>query len=473
MAALLQRGLVLAATTLMAAVAACASVDLAIVLATNVRMSDATLGPLVTTAVMLGVVAALALGWWFLRRPWAYRLGDRAWLALGLGVLVGFRLVAIATINAPLIVDWLHYHEAAIQITQGGPWLTSRPPGLPLLLAPLYLLFGPHPILGEVVNVVAGGTAGAALFFVGRWVSGARAGGIALLLYAVAPSQILMSTVVGSEILYGAGLVAALAFVLHGTRLRHALAAGAVFAAAQYVRATSLVLLPVLLGIAWARSRRSHPAGAWSGRSGRNVAAALLAFCIVLVPVAIANVGRIGWPSPSTSSFQNWELLLGTDQLHDGRFNADDVARVGGDPGTPQAEAVAARLAWQQVTSDPLGTAGLFLRKFPQLWADEHYGARWALFENPAVDRGLVQVMVILSEAWLILVAGLGAIGLWRVRRRPPLGVVAVAAMLVVYGIAMIPFEANPRYHAPMIPLLCILATLPLATRTAADSASA
>ena len=473
MPALLKRGLVLAATTLMAAVAACASVDLAIVLANNVSMSDATLGPLVTAAVVVAVVAVLALGWWFLRRPWAYRLGDRAWLALGLAVLVALRLVAIATINAPLIVDWLHYHEAAIQITRGGPWLTSRPPGLPLLLAPLYLLFGPHPILGEVVNVVAGAAAGVAVFLVGRWVSGTRAGGIALLLYAVAPSQVLMSTVVGSEILYGAGIVAALAFAIRGTRLRDALVAGALLAATQYVRATSFVLLPVLLGIAWARSRPSNPVGAWRWQSGRNVAAALLAFCIVLVPVALANVGRVGWPSPSTSSFQNWELLLGTDQQHDGRFNAEDVARVGGDPGTPQAETLAARLAWQQVTSDPLGTAGLFLRKFPQLWADEHYGARWALFENPGVDRGLVQAMVILSEAWLILVAGLGAVGLWRLRRRSPLGLVAVAAMLVVYGIAMIPFEANPRYHAPMIPLMCILATLPLASRAAADTASA
>ena len=463
----LGHGVVVVAAGLVAAVATCASANFAVVVATNVATSETTLGPLATGAALTAMVASLAGGWWLARRPVTEHMGSGAWLAAGLVVLVGLRAIAIAAIDAPLIADWLHYHELVVQITMGGPWLTSRPPGLPLLLAPLYTLLGPHPALGELVNVAAGIVAGIAVFAVGRRRAGPRAGGLALLLYAVAPAQILMSTVLGTEILYGAGLVAALAFIVRGSGLVDALAGGALLAATQYIRSTSLVLLPVLLAVTWARAGDGRPAGTSRWIRLGQAGAVLASFCIILIPVAAANVDRVGWPSPSTSGFQNWELLLGTDQRHDGRFNTDDVALVGGDPGTPAAEAAAARLAWQQVTSDPLGTAGLMARKFPQLWADEHYGARWALFENPGVDRRLVQVMVLLSQAWLVFVSALGAIGLWRLRRRPSRGVVAVAATLVVYGAAMIPFEANPRYHAPLVPLLCILAALPAAVSTA------
>jgi Gpi18-like mannosyltransferase len=279
---------------------------------------------------------------------------------------------------------------------------------------------------------------------------------VALCLYAVAPAQILMTSVLGTEIIYGALLVAATWATLRFVSWKGASTGGLLLGMSQYVRSTSLVLLPVLLAAAWMLgrptpgSRRSHLDGL-----GR-VTIMAIAFLVILLPVAAWNTQLLGWPSVSTSSFQNWELLLGTNQVYDGRFNAADVALVGGTPGTAEAEAIAGQLAWERIRDDPLGTAGLFARKFPQAWADEHYGARWALYESPGSNPVVVQAAVLLSQAWLAVLAVLAAIGFWSARRRPAPAMTATAALLLVYAIALMPLEANPRYHAPMVPLLCI-----------------
>lgn len=441
----------LAVAAVVAGVALVTAADLLGVVARLGSGIDGTVGNAGLAVSLLAVAAAgLALGW-FIRRPPSAG-SDRLALAVGLALLLSLRGVAVLLVDAPLIVDWLRYHDLAVSISQGGDWFASRPSGYSLLLATAYRLFGADPAVGEWLNLGLGAVSGALVYAVALRVAGSRAAGVALLLYAISPAEILMTTVLATELPYGALLIAAVFIVIAAPpAMLRAVAAGVVLGASQYVRATSQVLAPIL----------AVTAGALAAPGRRLVIGLALgaAFVLSLAPVIGANLERSGVPSLSTSSFQAWQLLIGTNQEHDGRFNADDVALVGGEDalGTPGAERIALRVALQRIADDPLGQVGLLVRKLPQVWGDAHYGARWAFHQDPAQEPRTTQTFVLLSQLAWALTAGLAAIGAWlavgRARSRLSVMVVTIVAFAVIHALG----EANPRYHAPLVPIFCVL----------------
>lgn len=445
------------AAALLAAIGAVAIADLAVVVArvpASLRESGGLAG---FVGVLAAVAATVSVLWWVARRPNRTSV-DVVALFTGIGLLLAARTAAVILVDAPLIVDWMRYHELALTILQGGDWFAAWPSGYSLLLAAGYSLFGPDPSVGEWLNVALGAASGCAVYLIALRAAGSRAAGAALVLYAATPAEILMTPVLGTEIAYGALLAGSLAVLLTAPpTLVRAAVAGLLLGASQWVRATSQLLAPFLA----AAAARFAPAG----RRTATGLAFLGAFTVVLFPVLLANLERSGAPSLSTSSFAGWQLLLGTNQVHDGRFNAEDVALVGGVDalGTPEAERIALRVALERVGDDPLGTLGLVARKLPQTWGDAHYGARWALYVDPAQDPRAVQAFVLLSQLSWAAVATLAALGAWRARRSAWRTVAVLALVIGVSVVIHAAGEANPRYHAPLVPLVSVLAGLGLA----------
>ena len=407
-------------------------------------------GGLALTLVAVPASALLIL--WLLRRPTGDHL-DPAALLVGLGLLLALRAVAVLLVDAPLIVDWRRYHDLAVSISQGGDWFASRPSGYALLLSVGYRVFGPNPAVGEWLNLGLGLASGLLVYGLALRAAGSRGAGVALLLYAVAPAEILMTPVLGTEIAYGTLLVGVTSVLLAAPlSVVRAAVAGAVLGASQYVRATSQVLAPVVaIGIGWLAA------------PGRRLLIGLVfaaSFVAGLAPVVVANMERGSGPSLSTSSFSAWQLLIGTNQEHDGRFNADDVALVGGEAalGTPEAERIALHVALERIGDDPVGTLGLVARKFPVVWGDAHYGARWALYEDPAQGSRTTQTFVLLSQLSWALVTALAALGAWRRGAASRRTVALVGTILAVFVLIHALGEANPRYHAPLVPLFSVLA---------------
>ena len=442
----------MALTGLLAAIAAVALGDLLEVVARLRTGLDASVeGGGLALVLVAAAMTSLVLAW-LVRGPVGDRI-DPAALLVGLGLLIGLRIAAVILVDAPLIVDWLRYHELAASISQGGDWFANRPSGYSMLLSVGYRIFGPNPVVGEWLNVGLGLASGLLVYALALRAAGSRAAGVALVLYAVAPAEILMTPVLGTEIAYGALLVG-VAWVLLAappTVVRAAIA-GAVLGASQYVRATSQVMAP-FLAIAAARL-------ATAGRRWLIGLVFAASFVGVLAPVIVANIDRGGGPSISTSSFSAWQLLIGSNQEHDGRFNADDVALVGGEAaaGTVEAERIAMRVALERIGEDPIGTLGLVARKFPVVWGDAHYGARWALHEDPAQDPRVTQTFVLLSQLAWVLVAALAAVGAWRKRAGSGRTVALLGMVLVVFVLIHALGEANPRYHAPLVPIFSVLA---------------
>jgi hypothetical protein len=310
-----------------------------------------------------------------------------------------------------------------------------------------------------VLQLVIGSLTGVAAYALAATAWNHRVAAIGLLLLAVAPSQILLGTVLASEPLYTLlATLAALALV-RSPAPASAAVAGVLLAASQYVRATSLALVPVYAWLAWRWHRQASPDDATAWRAPAALAAAFVA---VLLPVLAWNLADLGALSLSTSRVQNYSILVGLNQETDGRFNGADLELVGGEFGTPASEARSGDAVIDRVTGDPVGTLGLVLRKVWQ-WGDEDYGAYWAF--GVVDDRGAGwAVGVLLSRAWWAVVTILAAVAVAFAPIANRLMQLTLGSIAVV-GLVHLVLEAQGRYHAWLVPSIAILAAAAVGTR--------
>lgn len=399
---------------------------------------------------------------------WVGRVNERSlrrWMpAAGLALLVGVRLLAIVALPTPIPADDdpRYLHELAVGVLDGGnPLVAHRPMGYPTLLAVLYTAFGVRPILAELLNLLFAVMAGWILYRLVAGMVDRRAGAVALTLYALVPSQVLLVTMIYTETAYAAlllGAVALAASAVRGGRLGVAVAAGAVLAASQYVRPLSQAFLAAFLVVPFVSGLRPRRAVAIAG-------ALAVSFGVVLAPIVAYNATTHGALSLATSSYGGWSLFVGANQEHDGRFNDDDQAILAGMDGSVWERSDAlGRAALDRITSDPRGYADLLVRKFRVMWADDTFAVSAALpaREVPSFVRAGVAVVSQLTYALLSVAT---AAALWWVRRRPPPVAVLVAGIILLVTAAHAVLEVQPRYHAYVVPLFVVLAAPVAASR--------
>ena len=330
-----------------------------------------------------------------------------------LAVAAIVRLVAIASIHSPLVSDWARYDELARRISQSGPIFGDVPTGLPMIVGSLYAVFGHHPILAEFVNLAAG-LATTALVY--------RMGGLtSALIFALLPQQILMTTVEGTEVLYAFALVVIVWLIVER---RPWLLVGIMVGLSQYLRSSAELVLAAI--------------GLVNIRIPPRVALLLAGALIALLPVIMWNLGR-GRVSASTSSYLGWQVLIGTNQAHNGRYYRGDL--VYADNPWPVATA--------RVVGDPVGFAGLVLRKEVFTWTDEAYAPFWTVGPHSPWYHRLTQLAVV----GLLAVALRALLSFRRLGPAAPASLAIIAAFALAYAFT----ESQGRYHFYFLPLLLIL----------------
>lgn len=367
----------------------------------------------------------------------------------GLALLVGLRLAFVAAVDAPLIADWLKYHQLALQVLDGGALVSDRPMGLPILMAAVYRVAGVDPRYVELVNAGAALATGLVVHHVARRAWGPRAGAVALVLYAIAPAQVLMTSLFSTETLYGLALVVVVALVA-GAQPARALTGAFVLSVSQLMRTTSVALAPVtwFLAVRW---RRPGQPAAIAGLL------AVAGLTLGLLPVLVGTT-LSGRPSMASSSHVWWTLYIGANQETGGKWNEADMGRVGGTAGTPESDRLARQLALERIGADPLGTAALYVRKVPTTWGDARYATRWVFLAMPDPDARTVGVAALLSSIGWAATTTLAAAGAWLDRRRAARATVLVAAMVASMVLAHAVLEASARFHDPTVPILSVVA---------------
>lgn len=386
---------------------------------------------LVDAAVLAAAAAGLLI---MLRLP-------RHNLLVGLLLATGLRAAAVLLVDAPLDRDWQQYHQIAVRISQGGDIWSNIPTGYSLALAILYRLFGPEPAVAQFANIGFGVATAALVYCLTGRIFGRRAASVALYLIAIAPDQVLMTPVLATEHLYTLLLMVAVAAVFL-PRLVGAIIGGLALGASQYVRTTTMLVMPAFLAV-WPLL------AAWRNRL------IAFAFClaIALAPAVFHNRVAYGEWTISTSRRGAWSLLVGTNQKYSGQFNLEDVGPPGSQDWSDEAARAAQAEAIRRITSDPMGFAALAVRKVFSYSASGDYAVWIAM---PTAAQAVRSGLSFISQAVYAVIMVLALAAAWRFRRNA-IVVLSLWTMTILAATHAV-LEVSPRYHASIVPLLCVLA---------------
>jgi hypothetical protein len=315
-------------------------------------------------------------------------------LLVGLLAIVITRLLDVALVGAPLVSDFKHYSDLGVQIAHQGPTFASVPTGYPMALAVIYTFFGENPVNAELLNCAIAVLTGAMIFDITRRVWDGRAATWTLWLFALAPSQILMTGVLATEAPYGLLLIAAIWLSVRLTTrpLLAAACIGCLLAASMYVRATTPILLPAFMLIPFVSpAAKLRPAAIWAGLM-------VLVFLICMLPVVAWNEQTNGKLSITPSYYGGWSLLVGTDSAKGGQYNPALFALVDAAPGTSGFDTKAGELAVRRLEAKPIQFVALAVRKFPRMWAPEDYAVSWTVGVSHPANRDESLTLLVLAQ---------------------------------------------------------------------------
>jgi 4-amino-4-deoxy-L-arabinose transferase-like glycosyltransferase len=398
------------------------------------------------------------------------RTSRESWLLpLGLTLVVVTRVVAIVLIHPPLISDWLKYYSLAESVASTGPQFSDVPTGYPIVAGLFFKVFGANVLVGELMNVFASVITGWLVFRLAGLLWSRRAAGLALYLYAVLIAPLLMVTLFCSEVVFGAGILAAVVALTEATRrsgtaaIVAALCCGALLGVSQYVRADAELVLPALLVLPFLVRLPARQAAKLS-------AACLAAFLLITGPVILWNQATYGTWSVATSNYGGWSLLVGTDPQNTGQYNVADIALVPADTTSRAFNDEATALALQRLEAHPGRMLELAVRKIVPMWGNEDYAAMWTLDQTSPDLDGVRSAIALTSQIMYAGVLVMAAMALWLERRRRPIVLTLVILVVAATAIAHTFIEVQPRYHFFIEPMFCILAGGWLAARFPKDS---
>jgi hypothetical protein len=407
------------------------------------------LGVAAATGLVLGFLVA---GWWLAGRG---RFGFRVALVGGLLALAGIRIVIALLIDSHMDGEMSHFDAIARGMLAGECCFADRATGYPLLLAGAYALMGPGPAAAEALNLLLGllsGVALAALLYVH---AGERPAVLGLYLLAVWPAGALISNSRLSETFYISVLLIAVLTSLHGRGWRTAALTGGLLAAAQYIRPSTIALVPAFL------VARLWPGSSMQAALRRTVVPLVAAGAVVLMPVVAYNLENHAELSVSTSAYGGWSLYIGTDQRSGGQFS--DQAKAELEALTPggvwEDSAAGGRIALERLASDPLGFAAVLPNKFHVLWGSEDFGVIYGLGRG-ILHESLTTFPMLASNVFYAVITSLSAVAVFRRRREFDSLTVLCVGLTLSVALIHVFVEVRDRYHAYLVPMFIALVAM-------------
>jgi 4-amino-4-deoxy-L-arabinose transferase-like glycosyltransferase len=375
--------------------------------------------------------------------------------------------------------DPAFYHYAASSLANGDGYLdlggepSARwPPVFPFVIAPFYALFGSDPLTGELVNAVIGAACVPVIFLLVRHVFGRREALVAAGVLALFPGQILYTDLLLAETLFAFELlVFFLVLAVRPINWRTAALLGLVTGIAALTRGEG-IFLPIVVFVVW-----------WPAVSRavllRRIAIVGAAMVLTIAPWAVRNTIELDTfiPIANNSGATLW-AGHNPDAFGGAMYATPDLITVPqtAEPGSPEAAIEEDRFlrdeALDFMVHNPLDELKLIPLKLIHLnrgdsrivdiWLNQvSPGDAKPVEGNTRIGMNLVLDFAYYSLLALTILAVIlfGRAG-WRqpvLRGILTLGIVA----LVLYGFV---FYGNPRYRAPLEPLMIVLVA-PLLTR--------
>jgi tetratricopeptide (TPR) repeat protein len=402
------------------------------------------------------------------------RMSHRKWLVLlvllvaGLGAVgrwLWFSEIAGTTLLQVPQLDAADYRERALAVLAGQGW-PGQPfwqgPLYPLLLAGVYGIFGAVGAAPQVLQLLLTALLPLLTFLLARRLAGTGAGLAAAALCAL----------YGPPVFYAAFLLPAvpltvlvLLFAGLCTRLvggedrRLALAAGLVAGAAALMRGNALLLLaapPLLLLFGRRPPRVILRASAWL----------LLGAALCILPATVRNlvVGRDLVLISSNAGLNLWlgqqseyggifgPVHMRPDQEHDPTGGRQLEMELGRQLKPSEVSRIYTGRALRRLVAEPLPMLVHHARKAYRFWNGYELPQIASYDHHRERSTGLR-----LLPVPFLLLASLGLVGAARART---LEERAVALVVGLYFLSLLPFFPTARYRQPVAPLLAVLAAL-------------
>ncbi len=361
--------------------------------------------------------------------------------------------------------DSVSYWHLARRIARGEPYAYPderarifRTPLYPLVLSPLFLVWGDHPpvLAARLIGVALGVWAVWEIMRLGRSLAGWRAGLGAGVLAACYPGAVAMSVFVLAESLFSPLMAAGLVWlVLAYERVKRrknsamvAVAAGLLSGLASLARPSWLLFLPFAL-VFLLLDRRCR---LWD--RGRLAAWALLGLAVAMTPWWYRSYRLTG-------HFVLTTLQVGAslyDGLHEGATGASDMTftrsfdrRFAADWQADQGEdyeyaldRAYRRAAWRWARDNPARAGALVWAKLRRMWLP------WPSAQM--FSGGMVRLAV---AGTFLPILTLGAIGWW-LRRRDGWPIWLLAFPAIYFTILHVIFVSSIRYRQPAMLVWCV-----------------
>jgi 4-amino-4-deoxy-L-arabinose transferase-like glycosyltransferase len=381
--------------------------------------------------------------------------------------------------------DMTFYELAALQLTEGsllrdfdGTPTAKWSPGYPMLLGSVYFVFGKHLIVGKLLNALLATLSGWFCYELGRRLFRPAVGLTAAALLAVLPGDIFYSALLLSETAFSTLFTGALlAFVILEERRPERLfprwfGFGMLIGAAILVRGTASLYLGVPVVIWWiSRSFGS------AFRLGAVAAAGLI---VVVAPWTLRNLAVLGVPVIVSTQQVGMAMTFAHSEIADGGYSQrlvtfrDELVAPFAHLPNPEREIAEWRFEMQRAfdyaRNHPGRELSLVPRRLVNLYAHDHAALPWltpkpaagakkpAIF-GPSRDRALA-----FAADWsFFALFGLALLALPRtlIRQRPAAWILpgSLAYVTLLHGML---FAGDPRFHAPLMPLLALLAAASL-----------
>ena len=395
------------------------------------------------------------------------RPAERRFVVGVVAAAVGVRVLAVLLLGDEPVGDHQAYNRHALQMLRGqgyGP-TAYFPPGMSFWLLGVYALFGESLLAAQLVNALVGGLFTWLTYYIGKRVVPASAARLAAVLTAVFPSLVLYATTVGYDPLLGCTLLGVAALFLHREpATRHpwwyVAGIGVLLGVGTFLKPIGL-LLPLVFGLAYRRR------GASIGRSIRNTVIMTVLLFVVISPWSVRNYRLFGEYVPITTS-GGVGLWVANNPRATGL--SCPIPSVTAECSEVQRDRLLWKRAWRYITANPRHFAKLVLAKAAYLW-----GTSTTVMAGVSADRWDPRAeslaKLVINVAWafvcsLFVVAVVrdgfcrSTVAFW------PL----IALLAYLWGIHQF-YEAQSRYHLPLVPVLFLGAAAALLGRGSDRSA--
>ncbi|MHB8516703.1 MAG: glycosyltransferase family 39 protein, partial [Dehalococcoidia bacterium] len=377
-------------------------------------------------------------------------------------------------------------------VNPNGTTTLFWPPGYPFILAAVYRLFDDSVRAALVLNALLAAATVVLVYAIGRRAFAGRAAMLGALLYALMPSAVFFAGVTLSETTFTFVLLLAIWLIVESAARRSwrlLVSAGVAVGYAALIRGQAalipLVALPFWLWSAGdvATGERRGDGGAASGaptgaRHGRReVRAALLRTLVlgavaaaVIAPWTVRNYVESGSPV-LISTNAGVDFYIGHSAGADGRGRiVNELVFRYPNLSEPRAEARVSNDGFREglryIVHHPLREVTLSARKLFWLYASDHEALQWTdgHGERRVLPHGVKLALGGLSDVYYWLLIALALVGIRRWLASPR-GIAGATRLLLVSLVAYwtlvhVAFFADPRFHAPITPVLCLWAAV-------------